>query len=91
MKRIRFHYPKHNACAKSNQLIDKTKTQNSEDETEKFERKQLKNKHKCSICNYDFQSKANLNSHIRSIHDNNKAFTCNICEAKFALKTLLKS
>ena len=43
------------------------------------------------ICETSFNVKSNLNSHIRSVHDEKKPFKCNICDSSFARKDNLKT
>ena len=82
MKRKKFHYPTESVHEKPDQAIDRTKTQNSIDKTENIDKKRLKNKYKCSLCNYTSSTKSNLTKHILGIHERRKPYICDLCEYK---------
>ncbi|XP_061175186.1 zinc finger protein 845-like [Saccostrea echinata] len=43
----------------------------------------------CDFCGNTFNTKSNLNTHVRLKHSTVRPFECNICNKKYALRTLL--
>ena len=44
----------------------------------------------CEICNRNFKTKQNLNSHIASVHEKKKPYQCEICDKAFTEKSKMK-
>ena len=47
-------------------------------------------RHKCSICDKTYATKAILETHVASVHEKSNAFKCTICGATFTTKGTLK-
>ena len=45
--------------------------------------KELKRNHVCSLCGNTYKYSSILSSHVKRIHNDEKDFTCNICEKQF--------
>ena len=47
---------------------------------------QVKSEHKCTICEFSFPTKQQVNRHIQSVHEKMKPYQCTMCESSFSLK-----
>jgi uncharacterized Zn-finger protein len=54
------------------------------------ESKDTNNVFKCDKCNKHFQSKNNLEAHVKVVHQGEKPFICEICNKAFAYQSSLK-
>ena len=50
----------------------------------------LENSFKCSNCNASFDWKSSLKRHVRTVHEKNRPFQCNVCDKKFHTNVQLK-
>ena len=62
-------------------------------ESDQDEKNPLKNvperrkRHQCPVCRATLSTACNLQSHIRTVHENRRDFECTICNKSFARKS----